>query len=278
MIKSVPRFVVVTALFAALVGQPPAASAQTYRQRGIYPVFDGWETLPDGSKLFYFGYMNRHAVEVAIPVGPDNQFDQSPADRMQPTNFLPGRHEHVFTVKMPKNFDGKFSWSVKTEVGVQKANASANQLYILEVEDEEPGEKIAPPAIAATDGTVKLTDVLPLRPEVRAEAPKRQAVIEGSGPRQAGLSVSWSKYRGTGKVTFAAAPGAAPTATPAPRGNRSGAAPIPGLFPTSCSFPVTADCGAVTAKFSEPGDYVLRAVAQQGREQADVLVRVKVTQ
>jgi hypothetical protein len=43
-------------------------------------------------------------------------------------------------------------------------------------------------------------------------------------------------------------------------------------------MPVAAGCGAISARFSEPGDYVLRAVAQQGREQGDVLVHVMVTQ
>jgi hypothetical protein len=264
-------------LCAGLMALPATTSGQTYRQQGIYPVFDGWETLEDGSKLFYFGYMNRHATEVTIPVGPDNSFDQAPADRMQPTNFLPGRHEHVFTVKLPKTFTGKFSWSVKSELGVQKANASPDQLYILEVEEEEPGAKVPPPTISAKDGSVKLSEALHVAPQVKAEAPKREAVIEGSGPRQSGLSVAWSKYRGPGKVTFAAEPGAARVAPPAPRGNRPAPPPVPGVFTTNCAMPVAAGCGAVSARFSEPGDYILRAIAQQGREQGDVLVHVKVT-
>lgn len=265
-------------LCAGLMALPATTSGQTYRQQGIYPVFDGWETLADGSKLFYFGYMNRHAAEVTIPIGPDNSFDQAPADRLQPTNFLPGRHEHVFTVKMPKTFTGKFSWSVKSELGVQKANASPDQLYILEVEEEDPGAKVPPPTISAKDGSVKLSEALHVAPQVKAEAPKREAVIEGSGPRQSGLSVAWSKYRGPGKVTFGAEPGATRATPAAPRGNRPAAPPVPGVFSTSCAMPVTAGCGAVSARFSDPGEYILRAVAQQGREQADVLVHVKVTQ
>src|SRR5215510_2615460 len=261
----------------AVLSLPVASSAQNYRQPGIYPVFDGWETLADGSKLFYFGYMNRHTTEMTIPVGPENSFDRSPADRMQPTNFLPGRHEHVFTVKMPKDFNGKFSWTLKTEVGAQKANASPDQLYILEVEEEDPGTKIAPPEITATDASVKASDAAHLAPHVKAEAPKREAVIEGSGPRQSGLSVAWSKYRGPGKVTIAAEAGSRP-ATPTTNGRRPAPPPTPGVTTIACSMPVAAQCGAVSARFSEPGEYILRAVAQQGREQDDVLVRVKVTQ
>ena len=263
----------------AVISLPAASSAQNYRQPGIYPVFDGWETLADGSKVFYFGYMNRHTSEVTIPIGPENAFDQAPADRMQPTNFLPGRHEHVFTVKMPKDFNGKFSWTLKTEVGVQKANASLDQLYILEVEEEEPGAKAAPPEITASDAAVKLSEAVHLTPRIKAEAPKREAVIEGSGPRQSGLSVAWSKYRGPGKVTITAEQAPRPAAPAAANnGRRPAPPPTPGVTTITCSMPVSAQCGAASAKFSEPGDYILRAVAQLGREQKDVLVKVKVTQ
>jgi len=104
-------------------------------------------------------------------------------------------------------------------------------------------------------------------------------VIEGSGPRNAGLSVAWSLYRGPGTVSFRAMPGvtAAPRSTTG-RGGRPAPPPTPGVFTTECAFPVTASCGAAQATFSAPGEYVLRAVAQQQREQARAFVRVRVGQ
>jgi len=268
---------VLMGLVVGVCGIPAMSSAQSYRQQGIYPVFDGWEDLPDGSKLIYFGYMNRHATEITIPVGADNGFEQAPADRMQPTNFLPGRHEHVFTVRVPKNFTGKLIWDLKTGVGLQKAIASLDQLYILEVEDE-PGEKVVPPEIKAADATVKISEALHLAPQVKAEAVKREAVIEGSGARQSGLAVIWNMHRGPGKVTFTAEPGARPVRPAAPAGGRARpeAPPVPGVFSAACALPAAPGCGAVAARFSEPGDYILRAVARQGREQRDVFVHVKV--
>jgi hypothetical protein len=261
----------------AMAGQ---LSAQSYRQQGIYPVFDGWEELPDGSKLIYFGYMNRHANEVTIPLGPDNSFEQQPADRMQPTHFLPGRHEHVFTVKVPKDFSptAKLVWSLKSAVGVQKATASLNQLYILEVEEEDPGTPhLPPPAIRVTEATTKVGTTLALAPRVTAEVPKREAVIEGSGARQSGVSVTWNMHRGPGQVTFSQAPGA--PAAPRPGGGRGRpeAPPTPGLFSVPCGATVQASCGAAQVRFSAPGEYLLRAVAHQGREQSDALMRVTVT-
>src|SRR5262245_31681334 len=81
--------------------------AQNYRLRGITPVFDGWEETADKGRLIYFGYINRNSAETAIPVGPANSFDGGQADRGQPTTFLPGRQEHVFTIKVPADFNGK---------------------------------------------------------------------------------------------------------------------------------------------------------------------------
>ena len=277
-VKNYARRVMLVALCLALTSLSVTSSAQTYRQQGIYPVFDGWEDLPDGSKLFYFGYMNRHTTQVTIPLGPDNNFEQSPADRLQPTNFLPGRNEHVFTVKVPKDFSGKLVWNLKTAVGAQKATASLDQLYILEIEEPEPGTPHLPkPQINAPAASVKLANALALVPQVKAEIPKREAVIEGSGARSAGVAVSWNKHRGPGDVTFSAPAGAPVVRAAAGGRGRPEAPPTPGVFTGQCAAPIDARCGAAMARFSEPGDYVLRAVAHQGREQGDVLVHVTVT-
>ena len=213
---------------------------------------------------------------MTIPVGSDNAFDSAPADQNQPTNFLPGRHEHVFTIKKPKGFNGKVIWTLKSGVGVQKANASTDQLYILEVEEEDPGEHVVRPEIAGSDASGTVGHPVALTAQIKATA-RKERVIEGSGPRSAALTVAWSLYRGAGSVSFEAAPGSpAPREPGASRGGRPEARAVPGVFTSSCAFPISASCGAVRATFSAPGDYVLRAVAQQQREHATVFVRVKV--
>jgi hypothetical protein len=264
----------VGALLAASFASGPV-EAQNYRQPGIYPVFDGWTTLPDGTLEFYFGYMNRHAKQVTIPLGADNTFDPAPADMNQPTNFLPGRQEHVFTVKKPKGWNGKMVWSLKTEVGLQKAIASPDQLYILEIEEEDPGVHVVPPEITARDVSGKVGQPIALSASVKATA-QAERVIEGSGPRNAGLTVAWNLHRGPGEVTFAPAPGAPVRRAPAARGGRPEAPPIPGVFTTQCAFPIAASCGAAQATFSAPGEYVLRAVAQQQRERERAFIKVRV--
>jgi hypothetical protein len=245
-----------------LPGDPGSALAQSYRQQpGIFPVFDGWDTAPDGSHVLLFGYMNRHPREVHVPLGSENGFEPGPVDRGQPTNFLPGRQRHVFTVKVPADFKDKLVWTLTTEVGAQKANASLNQLYILEeIEDSDPGAGVAPPQVGMVnaDLRVKVADSLPLRPQIHAAA-LSQPQFGGSGAGD-GLTVWWSKYRGPGTVTFSAAADAGRGGKPAAFDGRE-----PGAFSVLCTVPPEPACGAATARFAEPGEYVLRVLARRRR-------------
>lgn len=266
------------AIAAALLVIPVASHTQSYRQRGVSPIFDGWEETPDGSRLFYFGYINRHTSEVAVAIGAENGFGPSPADRGQPTVFLPGRHEHVFTIKVPATMPGKLVWTLKSEMGVQTATASFDQLYILEVrENDNPNAK--PPAIALADLTARVGEPVALKPAVKAATDSGRVDVEGAAAEAAGLSVTWSKYRGSGAVTFVSEPArnAAPSAAAAAagRGRRAPAA-RPGVHSVECGVRPTPDCGAVTARFSEPGEYMLRAAARQDGLEGRAVIRVTV--
>jgi hypothetical protein len=237
---------------------PATSSAQSYRQQpGIFPVFDGWETSADGSRLLYFGYMNRYPREVTIPTGSENGFEPSPVDRGQPANFLPGRQKHVFTVKVPADFKDKLVWTLTSEAGVQKANASLNQLYTLEeIEESDPGANVAAPRVNIGDAdlTVKVAGTLPLRPQIQAASSNGVG-----GPATGDLTIWWSKYRGPDAVTFGGARGAG-GGKPAVLDGRE-----PGTFSVPCVVPPEPACGAATARFAAPGTYVLRVVARRRR-------------
>ena len=56
----------------------------------IYPVYDGYIKNPDGSYTLSFAYFSHNANEVTIAPGANNSFGPTPADRLQPTTFLPG--------------------------------------------------------------------------------------------------------------------------------------------------------------------------------------------
>lgn len=67
-------------------------------QFDIEPRFDCIDERPDGSKAALFGYFNPNSEAQTLPVGVQNQFIPAPADRRQPTAFLPGVHAHAFAV------------------------------------------------------------------------------------------------------------------------------------------------------------------------------------
>lgn len=243
---------------------PAPAIAQSYRQSGITPIFDGWEEQPDGSRVLYFGYINRQTAEVDIPIGTDNGFQPAAADRGQPTHFLPGRHEHVFTVRAPRDMAGKLVWTIATPAGSQTANASFDQLYVLaQRENEDP--HATPPVVEIPSVDARSGQPVTLAPRIIPALRSGRAETEGGAAEAQGLNVAWSKYRGSGRVTFSADPKApAPAVGEASRA-RAGrvALPRPGIFSVPCGVKPSAGCGVVTAVFHEPGVYKLRIAARQ---------------
>ena len=88
------RIAPLLALILAAAALPVGVHAQTYaRGQNVAPAFEGWEKNEDGSFNFLFGYMNRNWLEeIDVPVGEDNMLSSpGPADRGQPTRFLPRR-------------------------------------------------------------------------------------------------------------------------------------------------------------------------------------------
>ncbi len=106
-------------LFFALVLVPGSTEAQrlTYTAgQPLYPAYEGWERNPDGSYSMLFGYMNENWEQlIDVPVGPENYFSPGPADRGQPTHFLPRRNRFVFKVQVPADFgvENELIWTVR---------------------------------------------------------------------------------------------------------------------------------------------------------------------
>ena len=206
----------------------------------------------------------------------DNNFEPGSPDRRQPTTFLEGRHEHVFTIVAPKELTGKLIWTIKSEMGVQTANASFDQLYILAVrEGDAPNAKA--PEIAIADVTARVGQPALLSPSITPAANSERADTEGGASEAVGLNVEWSTYRGRGRVAFSAAPSAAQAASVEAGRRRSRAEPErPGIHTVACGMKPAAGCGAAIAVFGEPGVYTLRAAARQDGMQGLAFVRVTV--
>lgn len=260
-----------------LIAQPPVPTyiGQTKFLSGqdVVPVYEGWLRNSDGSFTFVFGYLNRNwNEEPVIPPGPDNKLEPGDADRGQPTYFLPRRQSFVFRVRVPGDWGQKeLIWSLTVHGRTEKAFASL--LPVEEITermimtrgglfpgDDDPNQPpqitISPLSSASVGQPLMLTalvtdDGLPKPRPPRAPKPgAAPAQSNGAGARpRGGLSVTWMEYRGPAKVTFASA------------------GPIP----------VNGGQAVATARFSEPGTYVLRATASDGAlsTRTEITVAVK---
>src|SRR5688572_25079783 len=112
------------ALGAACVAALPAA-AQKSRQpltleplgvtgEAIFPAYEGWGPVKDGSSVFLIGYYNRNNKEsLDIPIGQNNRIEPGGPDYGQPTHFEPSREHGVFAIRVPKDFGSKkLTWTI----------------------------------------------------------------------------------------------------------------------------------------------------------------------
>lgn len=67
----------------------------------ITPIAECIDVQSDGTIVAKFGYQSNAQGDVEIPVGPNNQFLPSPADRGQPVTFTPGRVVNSFSALFP---------------------------------------------------------------------------------------------------------------------------------------------------------------------------------
>ncbi len=210
-------------------------------------AFEGWYKNNDGSHSILVGYFNRNAKQtVDVPVGPDNHIDPGGPDQGQPSHFLPRRQWGVFTVTVPKDFGQKrLTWTITANGQTTTVPLHLDPLWIVEPFEDagigntppvvrfQPGGMAytGPPRDVAASLNAKSGDPLPLTVWVTDDAKQAPESRPRQGPP---ASIFWSKFRGPGSVTFE---------NPRP--------------------PVDVSDGkaATTAKFSMPGEYILRAQA-----------------
>jgi hypothetical protein len=251
--------------------------------QNVSPVYEGWLANQDGSFDLVFGYFNRHwDEELTVPVGPGNTMDPGGPDQGQPTNFQPRRNRFVFKVRVPKDFGSKeIVWTLTSKGRTEKAFGTLRPDYVLDdtvvmsnigaggalstspdmVGNLAPGLKV--------DGTKHRTARIGEPVSLSAVAtddgkPNKRnmpATLGGSYilPQSAnGLRLSFFVYRGASRaVAFD------PPQTKVWEDTRDG-----GGSPWSAGFVVppvpAANTWQARATFSEPGTYVVRALAHDG--------------
>jgi hypothetical protein len=243
--------------------------------QNIVPYFEGWIRNPDGSFDLVFGYFNRNwKEELTIPAGPDNKVEPNGPEAGQPTYFLPRRQRWVYRIRVPADFGNKeVTWTITARGRTE--TAYGNLLPAQEINDRvvssngnlDPGEDDPnePPSItiartqtAGVSVPLKLTasvrdDGLPKPRPPRAPRPVPTGGFGGqadrAAPAQRGLTLTWLQYAGPAKAAF----------------EQSGAIPVAG------------GQASTTVRFSEPGTYRLRAIANDGAlsTTTDVVITVK---
>ncbi len=79
----------------------------------VYPAFEGFGPLKDGTNTLLLGYFNRNKEAVDVPIGPDNRIEPGGPDFGQPTHFLSGRQWGMFAISVPKDFGNKkLTWTL----------------------------------------------------------------------------------------------------------------------------------------------------------------------
>jgi hypothetical protein len=222
--------------------------------QSVTAAFEGWYKNPDGSFGILLGYYNRNLKQdLDIPIGPNNRIDPGGPDRGQPTHFLSGRQWGMFSVTVPKDFgDKKVTWTLTVNGSTTEVPVSLNPLWELSPFIDATGN--TPPYVGFAAGgpfaqgprsisnsmTAAVSQPLSLTTWVADDAKK----VPGASPllsRLPPVTVTWSKFRGPGTVTFSNARSAAQKADFPP--------------PPNAVFTGTQN---TTATFSEPGDYILR--------------------
>jgi hypothetical protein len=262
--------VIVSALAgsALISGQQQPLPSEPPRSFGasITGSFEGWFKNDDGSFSFLVGYLNRNrAQEVDVPIGPNNRIEPGGPDQGQPTHFLPGRHVGVFMVTVPKDFtpQQRLTWTITVNGQTNSIpfrlntdyNVSPFEISHSKTQGNTPpiirfAEKGAtargPIAMVAKPLETRTTSVAtPLELTTWADDDARyssgtNAPLRNPPPP---VALTWSQFRGPGKVTFDKAK---PELQKLKGGNVG--EPFSGK-------------GVTTAKFSAPGDYILEVVA-----------------
>jgi hypothetical protein len=207
--------------------------------QGVAPVFEGYDTNPDGSFNMWFGYMNRnYEEEPDIAVGADNGFQPGPADRGQPTHFAIRRHKDIFSVAVPKDFgEQKLVWTLKVNGQTAQVIGTLNPVWMIDRKYTTRGANIENPY----SNTPPVVSVEPMQKTIGKSETLSLAVSatdDGRPMRNGkpiGMTMEWEKYRGPGDVTFQ---------------------PGKGKLENGKAVAV--------ASFSEPGEYILQLVVDDG--------------
>lgn len=233
------------ALTAAASAQLPLEPVKETGQ-SVTPAFEGWFKNDDGTFTLLVGYFNRNLKQTLdIPVGPDNRIEPGGPDYGQPTHFLPRRNWGVFAIRVPADFgQKKLTWTITANGQPVSVPLGLTKDYQVEPY-REPAQGNTPPVLRfAPDGpnvqgppfgfAASLTATAGAPLTLTLWATDDGIVDPNRRKPEWPVSVTWLKHRGPGTVTF---------------------------NPAKPTIDRTDNKATTTATFDAPGEYVLRAQA-----------------
>jgi len=242
-------------------GQLPSEPRRLFGA-GVTGAFEGWFENSDGSRTFLVGYLNRNTEQALdVPIGPNNRIEPGGPDLGQPTHFLAGRQTGMFVVTVPKEFteQQRFTWTILANGQTNSIPLRLNPNYIVspftdvaiknvppDLRFDEKAPAIQGPIAQLPKAQTRTTSIKsPLSLTVWANDDAKYASGTMAIPRKLPppVQLEWSKYRGPGTVSFE-------PAKPAMETLAGGAVNEPFRGRST-----------VSARFSEPGEYVLHLTA-----------------
>jgi hypothetical protein len=284
------------------------------RGQNVVPVYEGFEQNADGTYTMYFGYLNRnYEEEVDVPIGEANSFEPGPADRGQPAHFYPRRNSFLLKVVVPADWgDKEVIWTLSSRGKTEKARGKLLPSWVIdegvmrgnrgsrgdlgdvgkdyEVVNTPPSITLEGPAqrtVSVSESvsfTVFITDdgAEPQPPWLKDRQARRAQRSQGDQPTRPGAPAAGSGARATPlppsvqlrvePVVRPPAQGQRPGVTWTHHRGEAGKVTFSNMYPRLENGRAT-----VTARFSAPGTYVLRAYADDGVRMTPMDVTVTVT-
>jgi hypothetical protein len=249
LIKAVLPWTLVVLAGWAIGGAAQQLPLEPIRERGqgVYPVYEGWYKNTDASFTFLVGYFNRNTKEaIDVPIGPNNRVEPGGPDLGQPTHFEPRRGWGVYTIRVPADFGTKkLVWTLN----VNGLNASVpmhlDPNWVIEPFEDAASKNrppvlrferagrplLGPPVGVAAELTAFAGEPLLLALFASDVKPTANLATR-TRPSRERLDLTWTKFRGPGQVVFA-----------------------------NHKPPVENGQASTTATFAAPGEYILRAEA-----------------
>ncbi len=208
----------------------------------VIPIYEGYYPNPDGTYEICFGYFNLNTDEdVDIPLGPNNVIEPAEFDGMQPTHFdrVPAamyrRRFCVFTVNVPADFGQReVLWTLNTTGEAITTPGKVLLSYVLD-EPDSGGRGIIAPVLSFEEGGPEFkgrTGFTGARLTVAVGDPLTLSVLVDHPDDRSW--VAWTLHQGPGEVE---------------------------IREPEISVPRAEGVATTTARFSEPGEYLMRVQA-----------------